>query len=181
MIKIPTIFERDESFRVTPVVKPECSWVLEGAGFATYKMDGQNVKVEGGRLFKRQKPANGEPYTNASYVPCDPSDPSDKHLFQAARAAGDLTQYSDGIYEAVGPKIQGNPHNRDEPGLLKISPITNLMLLPNQFFDRSFEGLKERLRDFPYEGIVFHHPDGVRMAKIKRRDFGFQWPIRSQK
>lgn len=35
---------------------------------------------------------------------------------------------------------------------------------------RDWEGLREWLRDRPFEGIVWHHPDG-RMAKLKRRDF----------
>ena len=36
---------------------------------------------------------------------------------------------------------------------------------------RSFNELREWLKDRDIEGIVFHHPDG-RMGKIKKRDFG---------
>jgi hypothetical protein len=36
---------------------------------------------------------------------------------------------------------------------------------------RDFAGLAEWLHAHRYEGIVWHHPDGERMAKIKKRDF----------
>ena len=35
---------------------------------------------------------------------------------------------------------------------------------------RDYAGLAAWLRACPWEGIVWHHPDG-RMAKLKRRDF----------
>ena len=35
---------------------------------------------------------------------------------------------------------------------------------------RDFDGLAAWLREHPFEGIVWHHPDG-RMAKLKARDF----------
>ena len=37
------------------------------------------------------------------------------------------------------------------------------------------EGLKEWLEVHIIEGLVWHHPGG-RMVKIKRSDFGFEWP-----
>jgi hypothetical protein len=42
---------------------------------------------------------------------------------------------------------------------------------------RTFDEIREWLDDpeFPFEGIVWHHPDG-RMAKVKARDFGIRWP-----
>ena len=71
MQKIPTLFERDETQRgrpVTPVFKAECLWVAAGEGVATRKLDGTNVKVVAGALYKRQKPAEGA-YDEASYAP----------------------------------------------------------------------------------------------------------------
>ena len=59
MIKIPTMFIRDENkpgHPVTDQIKPECQWVLDGEGKATRKLDGMNVKIENGKLYKRQKP-----------------------------------------------------------------------------------------------------------------------------
>lgn len=56
MEKIPTMFERDETQRgrpVTPTVKPQCTWVAKGEGVATRKLDGMNVKIAGGVLYKR--------------------------------------------------------------------------------------------------------------------------------
>ncbi len=58
MVKIPTMFVRDESQRWHPVkdeIKPECQWVIDGEGIATAKLDGTNIKVQNGQLLKRQK------------------------------------------------------------------------------------------------------------------------------
>lgn len=75
-----------------------------------------------------------------------------------------------GTFELVGPKIQGNPYGLDGHVLWHHGATFA--------FDppRDFEGLKEWLTTTQnIEGIVWHHPDG-RMVKIKRRDFGLDWP-----
>jgi hypothetical protein len=69
-------------------------------------------------------------------------------------------------YELVGPKIQGNPERR-----IKHELISHDYAEPYEISNRTFEGIKEFMRDLDIEGIVFHHPDG-RMAKIKKKDFG---------
>jgi hypothetical protein len=177
MQKIPTMFVRDESKKGHPVmlaIKTECQWVLDGEGVATAKLDGTNVKIENGQLLKRQKPLNGD-YDEACYVPCDRANPADKWAFEAFDA---LATKGDGIYELVGPKVQGNPHGyRGHVLELVVPPGEMVMALELGPADLSFDGLREWLSRSPFEGIVFHHPDG-RMAKIKRRDFGLPWPIR---
>jgi hypothetical protein len=168
--KIPTLFERDESRRgrpVTPVMKPECLWVGRGEGVATRKLDGTNVKVAAGVLSKRQKPAEGA-YDEASYLPARRDDPADRYLFEAFDAAGKL---ADGIYEALGPKIQGNPEKYARHTLVRVVPFDEALVLAD--VPRTFEGLREYLAARDVEGIVFHHPDG-RKAKIKKRDFGLR-------
>src|SRR4051812_22575074 len=105
MQKIPTMFVRDETkpgHPVTDECKPECLWVFKGEGVATVKIDGTNVKIESGQLFKRQKPKERD-YDNAAYVPCDRANPADVWAWVAFDAGHD----GDGIYELVGPKIQG--------------------------------------------------------------------------
>lgn len=172
MIKIPTMFFRDETKPGHPVIdqiKPECKWVLDGEGQATRKMDGMNVKVENGKLYKRQKPKDRD-YDNASYVECDPTSPSDKYLFEAFNSLLRL-KAPDGIYEAVGPKIQGNPEVAPSHVLVGVVPPSHDLWLED--VPRTFEGLRRFLEAHNYEGIVFHHPDG-RMAKIKKKDFGIK-------
>jgi hypothetical protein len=165
MNKIPTMFERDKkTFMVNPIIKPECQWVLDGDGVPTQKLDGTNVKIEGGKLYKRQKPKSGD-YDIASYVECDPANPSDKYMFEAFNA---MEEKIDGIYEAIGPKIQGNPEKVERHMLVMVVP-TNASLIMNDA-PRTYEGLRDWLKDKDIEGIVWHHPD-ARMAKIKKRDF----------
>ena len=174
MQKIPTMYPRDEAKKghpVMPGIKPECAWVEAGEGIATRKLDGTNVKIEAGKLFKRQKPKSGE-YDEAAYVEARPEDPGDKYIWEAFNA---LPGKLDGIYEAVGPKIQGNPDGYKHHTLVRVVPpapgLTAMGDVP-----RTFDGLLAYLVVEQIEGIVFHHPDG-RLAKIKRRDFGLPWPV----
>lgn len=172
MQKIPTLFVRDESKPGHPVMdewKPECLWVRDGEGVPTVKIDGTNVKVEHGQLFKRQKPKERD-YDEASYVPCDRANPADRWAWEAF----DEAPPSDGIYELVGPKIQGNPHGHNVHGLVPVVPFGATLRLPVDI-ERTYDALKRFLTANTIEGLVFHHQDG-RMAKIKRRDFGLKWP-----
>lgn len=172
MQKIPTMFVRDETrpgHPVTDQVKPECQWVLDGEGMATVKLDGTNVKIEHGQLLKRQKPKDRD-YDEAAYVPCDRENPADRWAWEAF----DAGHQGDGIYELVGPKIQGNPQRHPAHGLVPVVPFGFATRVLDDM-DRSYEGLKTWLKAHVVEGLVFHHPDG-RLAKIKRRDFGFAWP-----
>ena len=178
MKKIPTMFIRDESKPGHPVqdqIKPECEWVLRGEGLATIKIDGTNVKVENGLLFKRQKP-KGRDYDEASYVPCELPNPADQWAFEAFHAG----HQGDGIYELVGPKVQGNPQHHPTHILIRVVPpdrhrLTIDSVRSAAYYGLSFDGIRRWLMDHPVEGLVFHHPDG-RMAKIKRRDYGLPWP-----
>lgn len=114
------MFVRDESqpgHPVTDQIKPECQWVFDGDGFATVKLDGTNVKVENGQLYKRQKPKDRE-YDEASYAPCDRANPADRWAWEAFDAGHD----GDGIYELVGPKIQGNPQEHVSHTLIRVVP-----------------------------------------------------------
>lgn len=181
MRKIPTVFVRDETQRgwpVTAVVKPECQWVLDGEGVMTWKLDGHNVKIDAGVLLKRQRPWTGE-YDELSYVACDRANPEDRWAFVAFDQHG--TQ-EDGIYELVGPKVQGNPHGFPAHSLIRVLPVDPaLVRAPSDGgTPRTFESLKLSLQISPYEGFVFHHPDG-RLAKLKRRDFGFSWPVKNRR
>lgn len=171
MQKIPTLFVRDATRNGHPVideVKPECQWVLDGDGTATVKLDGTNVAVIGGVLQRRVKPLNIV-YEEALYMLCKREDPADQWAWEAF----DRQQPADGIYELLGPKIQGNKHDYPVHTLRRVSPFEPSLAIPVP--DRSFAGLRQFLDETKhYEGLVFHHPDG-RLAKIKRRDFGLKW------
>jgi len=170
MQKIPTMFERDESIKGHPVknfLKTECRWVADGEGVATHKLDGTNVKIENGLLFKRQKPKERD-YDNAAYVLCDRNEPSDKYMWEAFDGTPDK---ADGIYEALGPKIQGNEEKYNHHILVRVVPYDTALVFND--VPRTFDGLREYLSSKDIEGIVFQHPDG-RFAKIKKRDFGLK-------
>lgn len=92
--------------------------------------------------------------------------PEDRWHREAFVLDGDL---SDGTYELLGPKIQGNKDGYSEHTLVSHARAASLSDAPRDFYD-----LKVWLADHNMEGIVWRHEDG-RMAKIKRRDFGLKW------
>lgn len=187
MNKIPTLFVRDPAnmSRVTREVTPGCEWVLAGEGMATRKWDGTNVRVtvENGAcmlLEKRRNPTREEKAAGAEpgYVVASRSDPADQHIFAAVDAT-DFDEWPAGAWscEALGPKIQG--------GVDGLPPTLLAFSLPdfarfNRVGDapRAFDDFAAFFTSTEWEGLVFHRKDG-RMAKIKRRDFGLPWPIRS--
>ena len=192
MKKIPTLFERifenHKVVGITDKVTPGFEWVLEGEGVATLKMDGSCCAIINGELYKRYDAKNGkkppegaipccepDPITGhwPHWVKVDPENPADKWFVEAFTRASRYGVLPDKTYEAVGPHFQGNPHGYGTD-----------MLIPHgasydNSVERSFEGIREYLKNSNMEGLVFWK-DGEPMCKIKRTDFGFEWPIKEK-
>ena len=157
--------------------KPGCEWVRDGAGVATLKHDGTCCLVRGGRLYKRRELKAGQPVP-PQFELADFDDETGKTMGWMPVLAGTaedqfhLEAFGDGVtdgtYELMGPKIQGNKGGFTMHRLVRHA-IDVLDGVP-----RTFEGLRTWLESQPLEGVVWHHPDG-RAAKIKRRDFGLRW------
>lgn len=197
MRKMPCVFVREfvnnRVANITEQVTPGCEWVLAGEGVPYIKRDGTACAVIGGALHRRYDAKRGKtPPPNA--IPCESPDPVTGHWphwlpvtdepqdkwFMAAwkslptfEPAYEHCPLEDGTYELCGPHFQANPERLacdtffshiDEPVLhaWATSP--------------TFESLRKLVSVWDHEGIVFHHEDG-RMAKIRRADFGFAWPI----
>lgn len=184
MKKIPTLFERvyDDKGKVvgiTEKVKPGFEWVLEGEGEATIKWDGSCCAIIGGELYKRYDAKAGKKPPEGAVPCCDPDpitghwphwvkvskdDPSDKWFAQFIGA-----ELPDGTYEAIGKHFNGNPYKMDFDVIVPHGKdVVNV--------ERSFCGIKCWLEIVGAEGLVFWK-DGEPKCKIKRRDFGFPWPL----
>lgn len=187
MRKIPTVFQRDQGDHfVKDEVTPGCEWVIAGEGVATVKYDGTACLWRDGDLYKRYtlKADQNPPY---GFVPAQEADPvtgqtpgwmivgegpSDKYHREALQNRIDLDgPPKPGTYELVGPRIQDNPYGLSVVVLWSHDAAT-VVAAP-----RDYEGLGFFLAQNVIEGLVFKHPDG-RMAKIKRRDYGLQWPLK---
>ncbi|WP_405678012.1 DUF5565 family protein [Streptomyces sp. NBC_01511] len=184
MKKIQTLFVRDFTARpshVLPQVAPGCEWVTDEEGVATRKYDGTCVMLdEHGAWWARREVKPGKT-TPTGYVAISTDEETGKtvgwesieHSSFAkfhAEAIGNSAVSAPGTYELLGPKINGNPDGYDAHLLMPhgwsaLSIREDFATAP-----RDYDGLRDWLRARPYEGIVWHHPDG-RMAKIKAKDF----------
>jgi hypothetical protein len=181
--KIPTVFVRDEEDRryVTDEVTPGCEWVFAGEGVPTRKYDGTCVLYDGVRWWARRevKPGKTPP---EGFVIADFDEVTGKTLGwepieqspfakMHAEALTPVTPggWSIGTYELIGPKINGNPEHAAAHALVSHA---GAQVLPSEPGDPG--ATQAFVLSLPYEGIVWHHPDG-RMAKLKRRD------VRSQR
>lgn len=192
MKKIPTLFEREfANHRVVGIsdkVTPGMEWVLNGDGVATEKIDGSCCAIINGVLYRRydakkgKKPPEGaipccdpDPVTGhrPHWVKVDPDNPADKWHTQAlANSASTVAKFGDRTYEVIGPHFQGNPYKLPFDVLI---PHGETLIC----VERTFEGIREYLRQHAIEGIVFWL-DGEPKCKIKRSDFGFEWPMEVQ-
>lgn len=194
MKKVPTIFLREwpNPGRVTMKRNPLTSWVFAGEGRVTCKIDGLACLVRDGVFYKRKEILPGKrPPKNFravdrdittgklyGWVPVALSPENKNHMEAWNRIVKARVMPADGTYELVGPLVQGNPHEFKEHALLRHGHIMlNPGILEERFKNPLYVTLKDDLELFMYEGIVWHHPDEIRMAKIKRTDFGFPWPM----
>ncbi|MDQ0791993.1 DUF5565 family protein [Streptomyces sp. B1I3] len=184
MKKIPTLFVRDFDARpalVLPKVAPGCEWVLAGEGEATRKYDGTCVMLDqSGEWWARREVKRGKT-PHPRYVTISTDDETGKTVGWEpvaqssfakfhAEALANVGPTSPGTYELLGPKINGNPD--DYADHILIPHGWSILSIRQDFATapRDYDGLREWLQARPYEGIVWHHPDG-RMVKIKGKDF----------
>lgn len=195
MKKIPTLFEREfkdhNVIKILPKVHPGMEWVLKGEGVATVKYDGSCCAIIDGEYYKRYDCKKGK-IPPDGFIPCcepdsitghwpgwvkvDEKNPADKWFVTAYEMTVMLENYgmklSDGTYEAVGRCFQNNPYNFTSNKLIKHGKeIVEV--------ERTFEGIKKYLSEHEIEGLVFWK-DGSPQCKIKRSDFGFEWPVKSK-
>lgn len=188
MKRIPTLFTRVfENHKIVDIkdeITPGCEEAFKN-GIATVKHDGSCCAIIDGHFYKRydckkgKEPPKGaiaccdpDPVTGhwPHWVPVNPDDPADKWFVEAMKNYTVDRYIYEGTYEAIGPHFQGNPHKLNEDTLIKHGICKEDVV-------RTFEGVKEYLRVFGVEGLVFWL-DGEPVCKIKRSDFGFEWPVR---
>lgn len=199
MKKIPSLFIRefneDNTKNSINQVTPGCEWVLDGEGVATEKYDGTCCLIEQGKLYRRYDAKRGkvppkdaipcqpepDPITGhwPHWVPVKENNPDDKWYIEAFKKVEEQSllygkYIIDGTYELCGPHFLGNPYNLDFDIFYKHGDKV-LEDVP-----RTFEGIKDYLKNHYIEGIVFHRGNGE-MCKIKRTDFGFEWKNKRSK
>lgn len=191
MRKMPCVFVRNFDARpaiATDVVTPGCEWVLAGEGEATVKWDGTAALVQSGEIYARYDCKRGKTPPEGA-IACDPEPDAvtghwphwvkvvaqpEYRWHLEALATWHVEMYAepiDGTYEVIGPKVGGNP----ERVLVHTLRRHGALVCPGLACPRTFATIRAFLTESVIEGIVFHHPDG-RMAKIRRPDFGLQWP-----
>lgn len=186
MKKVPTLFVRDFDQPRAPITReyhPDVGWVLAGEGIATRKYDGTACLVHHQRLYKRLT-LKAEQSVPPTFLTADYDWETGKTVgwvlvsdtakedrwYREALAEYPLSSLVHGCtYELIGPKINGNPERTDLHELIAHDAAEQYTDVPMDFDD-----LREWLNGKDIEGIVWHHLDGVRMAKIKLADFGLK-------
>ena len=190
MKKIPTLFRREfdhhNVVKILPEVTPGLEWVLEGEGIATEKIDGSCCAVIDGEWYRRYDAKKGRSIP-PNTIPCqdkpdpitghwphwlklDLNSPADKWYIEAFNNS--KSHLYDGTYEAIGPHFQGNVYNRPYDHLIRHG-IINI-----EDFPRTFDGMRDYLKTHNIEGVVFWKDEEPK-CKIKRSDFGFEWPVKN--
>lgn len=162
-------------------VEQECQWVIDGEGYATEKLDGTCCLIKDGKIYRRfdykvgrKLPANAIPCQEKAdevtghfphWVLCTEDDGNAKYYLETFKKQ---KNWENGTYELIGKHINANPYNLDEDILEKHGKRILKDVL------RTYDGIKEYLKNHYIEGIVFYRGNG-QMCKIKRRDFGFEW------
>ena len=190
MKKIPTLFTRIYENHKIVGIKDEITPGCEEAfyqGIATVKIDGACCAIIGDRFCKRYDAKKGKKPPEGAIPCCEPDPvtghwphwvevtdwPADKWFVEAfnnRRKAG-LCNWEEGTYEAIGPHFQGNPYGLDKDILVKHGvEVVEVK--------RDFESISNWLNEHPVEGLVFWL-DGEPVCKIKRPDFGLEWPVKN--
>ena len=105
------------------------------------------------------------------WVEVDPSNPNDKWFVEAFNNSRKMgMELENGTYEAIGPHFQGNPYKLDHDILVKHGAMVVDV-------KRDFESISQWLNNNDVEGLVFWL-DGESVCKIKRSDFGYEWPVK---
>ena len=192
MKKIPTLFERVyENHKIVdifPNITPGCEEAFLH-GKALVKMDGSCCAIIDGKFYKRYDAKKGKkpPY---EAIPCcdpdsvtghwphwvevNPADPADQWFVEAYKNTFEPTALLfNGTLEAIGPHFQGNPYKLESDILLYHELIAPCAV------ERTFDGVKRYLEKYEVEGIVFWL-NGEPVCKIKRSDFGLEWPIKEK-
>lgn len=187
MKKIPTLFERvyeNHSIKeILPNVTPGMEFVIDGGGVATVKWDGSCCAIIDGILYKRYDAKKGRSIPDGAikcqdeadpitgHFPCwvkvEEDNPADKWFVEAYKNYGSEPLEPIKTFEAIGKHFNGNPYNLDHDTLV---PHGEHVIEVK----RTFEGIREYLKENNIEGIVFWL-DGEPKCKIKRTDFGFSW------
>lgn len=187
MNKIPTMFKRDpvDRSRVLMEVHPDCQWVLDGDGIAHRKYEGTCVMLDDNfEWWARREVKEGKtPPENYLYISTDPNsgaqmgyEPIAQSSFVKAHLEAVKSmpgkKFLPGTYELIGPKINANPEGVKVHTLIKHSETETYGATGRP---RTLEAIKKLTialgLEEGWEGLVFHHQDGQRMAKIKFRDF----------
>lgn len=195
MKKMPTlflrVFENHNIIRIENIVTKGCEWVMQGEGIATEKLDGTCTLFKDGHIWRRYDAKKGKPIPKGAvpcqpeadavtghlpcWIPIDENNPSDKWHIQAynKQIENGYIFEENQTYELCGKHFQTNPYNMTEDVYIKHGEKV-LEDVP-----RTYEGIREYLKEHDLEGIVFHRGNGD-MCKIKKSDFGFKWKVDKQ-
>ena len=191
MKKIPTLFKRIyENHKIVGIkdeIAPGCDRAFY-QGIATVKFDGSCCAIINDEFYKRYDAKKGKQPPFRAIPCCDPdpvtghwphwveineNNPADKWFIQAKINYRKFAYSAlcNGTYEAIGPHFNRNPYGLNEDLIIPHGCIPVKV-------NRDFESIKNWLNENKVEGLVFWL-NGEPVCKIKRTDFGYEWPVKN--
>ena len=198
MKKIPTLFKREfdnhRIVRTLPEVTEGLEWVLTDPDvYATVKIDGACCAIIGDEFYKRFDAKKGKKIPDNAipcqpvpdlitghfpmWVKCDRDNPADKWFWAAYDKTTKFHWLCDGTYEAIGKHFNNNPYDFDFDIIERHGLRVIYSIHLSEDVKRTYAALRVWLFENKVEGIVFWK-ENIPICKIKRSDFGFEWPIK---
>lgn len=189
-IEIPTMFKRDPiTHRVIPEMSEGCEWAKDRTDtLLTIKLDGELVKIWWD--VPLQTKCVGRKLGDI-WFKMSGDHPSDKYIWEAYANSSTGFALPEGYYVAFGPNINDNKQGVDRLQMIRIAPVDAQLIIGWGAVDimrgsisveEFYNNLKKELEESTIEGFVFQweKPQMVpfKFAKITRKDFGFDWPIK---
>lgn len=192
MKKIPTAFIRvfDDHHRiieVKPIFTNEDCRKAVLYGIPTVKFDGAACAVINGELYKRYDCKNKSVPAGAVlcqdapdeitgsfpvWVKCSRDNPQDKWFFAAFDEYKGCINHPIQTFEAIGRHFNSNPYRFISNDYLVKHGAT---IINDDLHD--YYKIKDFLENNILEGIVYWLNDEP-VCKIKRSDYGFEWPVK---
>ncbi len=178
---VKPLFKRNaEGLAIPELSDPSLSWVINGNGWASYKLEGILCRVfkVNNEFFCRKWDKDKKRF--------EIFDPKTHYGLNKAWEDLEEGDLSEGYFVAYGKDIKGNPHGCTRNEMIRVALVDSRLLIPHgaglrPFHVKSIQGLFDIFKaelsapETDCSGIVFHKEESSKLAdccQVTREEFG---------